>query len=214
MRALLAFAALMLIGAAAPTAAGPSFSCEGALSASEAAICSDPELAAWDRAVAQLYPFQRSQGAVTPAEQREWLTRRDRCGSDRLCLRSAVMDWPGFPAPSGYGSRFDRRSGRDFASLEVAALGGGWYVFSVTAIHIVLDSKGREVTANTGDAYGVFRLIAGNARFDSDPSQQMACKVDFSRQGLGWRLADNGQCGGLNVTLSGHYQQSRKYKRR
>ena len=213
MRLAAALLAPLLLAAAGP-ADSPSFACTGPLNPSEAAICADPELAAWDRAVALLYPIQIKQGAVTPAEQREWLELRDRCADDRVCLRATYQSWRGFPAPSGYGSRFDRRSGRDIASLEVAPLGGDWYAFSVTAIHIVQDRKGRPLTANDGGADGVFRLVAGKGQFDSQPGEEMACRVEFEKQPSGWWLEDNGQCGGLNVTLNGEYLRSGGRKRK
>ncbi|MFM5924758.1 MAG: lysozyme inhibitor LprI family protein [Novosphingobium sp.] len=205
MRALAAPFVWLLLGAAGP-ANTPSFSCSGTLTPAEVAICADPELAAWDRAIAMFYPVQRKQNQIAIAQQKDWLARRDQCGTDKACLRQAFSDWPGFPAPAGFGAGFDRPARYDTAGLEIAPIGNGWYAFSANAIHMVLDRRGRFVTANEGSIDGVVQLTGGRGHYSAEPGDEYSCKIDFTRQPGGWKLDDNGQCGGVGVTLTGSYR--------
>ncbi len=99
-------AAALAIGFMAPggspaSAAVPSFSCSGPLSPAERVICSDPDLAALDRAVAVAY---RNKFDGLPVEsgnaleevvkslvftQKAWLKHRDSCGANRGCILKA-----------------------------------------------------------------------------------------------------------------------------
>ena len=204
--ALLAIFAIPLLGAAAP-AALPSFPCAGALSSAEAAICGDPELAAWDRAVAKLYRVQRKAGDIKPSDQRQWLSRRNECGSNRTCLAEVYLNWPGFAMDAnGFGTLY-RRSGtqkRDPASLEIMPITDGWIYFSVTALHIQVAPGG----VNDGKAWGLVQMQNGVGTFDETPGQDFACRFQLRQRGIGWSIEDFGRatsCGGLNVTLNGLY---------
>lgn len=87
----------MLTGGVAD--AGPSFDCRRAGTPTEIAICSDPTLAALDRALAQAW---KSGGR--PANQAAWLRSRDACGADVPCLtnsmRTRVFALGGQPEPT------------------------------------------------------------------------------------------------------------------
>ena len=212
MRALPALLALVLLGAAAP-ANQPSYSCTGTLSLSETTICASPELSAWDRAIALFYSVQRKHSQITAARQKEWLGTRDRCGADPTCLRRSFANWPGFPIVGPFGASFERPARHDGAGLEIAPIGSGWHAFSVQAIHIVLDQRGRMLTANDGNVAGVVLITAGRGHFSTEPGDEFSCEIDFIRSRNGWLLKDNGQCGGLNVTLTGNYRPFRAGQR-
>lgn len=70
---------------------GPSYNCAKAATPTEYAVCSSEDLWALDRAMASLYFFfrensnaYRSQEFLT--SQRNWLKRRNACGSSEVCL--------------------------------------------------------------------------------------------------------------------------------
>lgn len=75
----------------------PSFPCSRASNASEVTICRRPDLAALDRQLANVYLAKRqtatgSAAANLQIEQREWQTRRNGCGANDLCLRTAMTE--------------------------------------------------------------------------------------------------------------------------
>jgi uncharacterized protein len=90
----------LLIVAAPPAAADPSFVCTGNLTVTEKTICADDSLAAMDVALAAAYksklenPGPRDyslddpRGAI-PITQKAWLAHRDGCGADKACIRKA-----------------------------------------------------------------------------------------------------------------------------
>ena len=206
MRALLALLLLVLLGAASP-ADRPSFDCAAASNLAEMAICGDPELAAWDRAVARLYRSQRNAGDIKPSDQRQWLSRRDECGRDRTCLAKIYRSWSGFELNAqGFGTLY-RRNGtqpRDPASLEVLPITGGWIYFSVTALHVQVAPGG----VNDGQAWGLVQMHKGLATFNPEPSRDFTCRFYLRQSGLGLSIEEFGKatrCGGLNVSLSGFY---------
>jgi hypothetical protein len=211
-RALLTLFALLLLGATGPVRQ-PSFSCQGALTPTEQAICADPELAAWDRAIDVLYPRQLKERGITRVQQKEWLDRRNTCAADPTCIRRSYGAWPGYPGDPGWPS-FSRRARYDTGTLSIAPLGGGWYGFSIQAIHIVFDRRGKMLTANEGNFDGVVLVRNGRGHFSSEPGSEFSCEIDFALRADGWRIADNGQCGGLNVILDGDYLPDRKSTRK
>lgn len=77
--------------------ASPSFDCRRASTASERAICASPRLASLDRALSAAYrQARRSAGgrlrSILLQDQRDWLSRRDRCRTDRACLEIAMRE--------------------------------------------------------------------------------------------------------------------------
>lgn len=73
---------------------GPSFDCARASSATERAICDDPNLWGPDRAIAALYSVHRD-GATAEVKarlrdsQRSWIAWRDGCDADTACVVEA-----------------------------------------------------------------------------------------------------------------------------
>jgi uncharacterized protein len=87
----------LLIVAAPPAAADPSFACAGNLTVTEKTICADGSLAALDVALAAAYksklenPGPRDYSLDDPRDaipitQKAWLAHRDSCGSDNACI--------------------------------------------------------------------------------------------------------------------------------
>ncbi|SFU08697.1 Protein of unknown function [Kosakonia arachidis] len=81
----------------------PTFSCNAKLSDTEQVICSDNELAAWDRSVNDAYTIQlQQQQDIDPADkaalagmkaaQRDWLKKRNQCQADAACLTKSMRD--------------------------------------------------------------------------------------------------------------------------
>jgi uncharacterized protein len=99
-----AIVALLMWPSASPAAAAtPSFSCAGALSPTEAAICSDDGLAALDRALTAAYKNKfdglpvESGNALDEVvgslviTQNAWIAFRNSCGADKTCIRKAYL---------------------------------------------------------------------------------------------------------------------------
>jgi hypothetical protein len=77
---------------AQPEPARPSFDCAGARLATEKAICASPELAYYDSTMAALYVQRRrsltgARRQQLTSQQRNWLNRRNSCGSNLSCLK-------------------------------------------------------------------------------------------------------------------------------
>ena len=78
-------------------AAAPSFSCSGNLSDTETVICGSDQLARLDNELADLYARvldRAGDGDVDMIrdEQKDWITRRNRCRFDQACIRRAYVD--------------------------------------------------------------------------------------------------------------------------
>lgn len=72
---------------------GPSYNCSKAGTKTEFAVCSDPDLWAMDRVLSHIYSLYRQHtktdvSRIFLQDQRDWLVRRDRCGSAMGCLKS------------------------------------------------------------------------------------------------------------------------------
>jgi uncharacterized protein YecT (DUF1311 family) len=77
----------------APVAA--SFECSQAESVVEKTICSDYDVAAWDRSLSAAYRMAEERSGATSElveSQREWLAERDTCGADVACLRQKMSN--------------------------------------------------------------------------------------------------------------------------
>lgn len=73
-----------------------SFPCEQASTATQKAICSDVELAAWDRSVAaglrRVLDYKDGEDkAKVLRDQMAWQAERDRCGGDRACIEEQLF---------------------------------------------------------------------------------------------------------------------------
>jgi uncharacterized protein YecT (DUF1311 family) len=76
--------------------ATPGFSCSGNLFPTEAVICSDEGLASLDRQLAAVYGsnlenLPADQQAELKATERTWVAERNRCRTDRSCIRNAYQ---------------------------------------------------------------------------------------------------------------------------
>jgi hypothetical protein len=201
--------ALLLIGAAA-IPGRPSFSCKGNLSAAERAICADPELAAWDQAMAKVYRLIDKSDTWQAERHATWLAQRNRCGSKRTCLLGAYRKWPGFSmVVSGVGLSMHRQGTdpAEPADLEVMHIYGAWHYFAVDALFIRDAANGN---VNTGTVSGVFALRGDKAGFDERPGQPYVCRFTITRNDpRHWTInqsAPESQCGGMGVNLSGDYR--------
>jgi uncharacterized protein len=68
------------------TSPGPGFDCDHALIATEKKICASPTLARLDEV---LKVYADASGQIQSPVQKEWLGRRNKCGSDESCLKRA-----------------------------------------------------------------------------------------------------------------------------
>lgn len=78
----------------AMAAVTPSFDCRGDTNAVERAICNDPGLSARDRALSEAYyrladTLPQAERFALPDQQRDWIRRRNGCGSLVPCLANA-----------------------------------------------------------------------------------------------------------------------------
>ena len=78
-------------------AVSPSFNCGVRLNATEARICANPTLADLDRKMADTYSWLlgRQSGSgrnELKKDQRNWLFRRNRCGSNDRCIEDEMYD--------------------------------------------------------------------------------------------------------------------------
>lgn len=202
---------LVLLCAASP-APKPSFTCTGNLSPTEKAICSDTELAAWDRAIAKVYRVQGHDGSVSFVDQRRWLAERNECGADRDCLLKVHREWLGWESQaSGFGTGYHRvGTGRnDFAILEILPIVDGWVYFSIFSTHAQSDVSG---AINDGEAWGLIQIRNGKGVYDDAPGKKYGCRLTIEREAADYWLieevGDDSICGGLNVTLTGSYRRT------
>lgn len=195
----------------AQAALPPSFRCAPPLTQTEHTICRDPELAAYDRAMAWANRRGWRSGQSTRTGQRGWLSRRDACGGRRDCILASYrewideLDWPDFREPSL--ERLDK--GEDWRSLYVRSLGEGWFLFSVTAIHIYDPRDGRGKNMSDAGATGVVHLTDGRGVWFRDPAASISCGMGMTRlSARRWRLIEISRwCGGVGATVSGDYRR-------
>lgn len=203
-----------LLAAASPNT-GPSFSCSRASTPTEKVICSDPELAAWDRAHAQVYRQLDHGWDMTLPQQREWLAMRDKCVANKPCLLATYRDWPGFRhVMGGVGTAYERigTGRRDPASINILPIHGQWYFFSLTALHQQTSDPG---STNTGLISGLVELDRGTATYSEGPEDH-DCRFHLRKTPRGWEIEEFGtssQCGGLNVFVSGTYVSMKRGRR-
>jgi len=97
-----------------PRTQSPSFNCNVRLNPTELRICSNPELAGLDRSMAEVYRWLSAQLSAHKLhelknDQKNWLSVRNRCGTNDSCIRSEILDRtaylneyfePGSPPPA------------------------------------------------------------------------------------------------------------------
>lgn len=227
-----ALALLIPVNGQAPT--GPSFRCDGALTPTERLICGDAELSAYDRAVAFAWSHKWRPQYPEWASQAAWLRLRDECGAERQCVLETYRGWirglsfldsdragealmRAGDAPSDGSDpmlgTLQSPTGEvkplgDSGGLFIHPLGGDWYLFAAQASHFYDPHDGLGANVSTSEAGGgLIHLVRGSARYDEDPSAEIACRLDFTRlpEG-GWRLDEDEGCSGLGSTLSGIYR--------
>lgn len=76
---------------------GPSFSCSGNLNAAERTLCQRPDIAEYDRMMADVYKWLRTELNATEqrelrSDQQDWLRTRNACRTDGDCLLALYLD--------------------------------------------------------------------------------------------------------------------------
>jgi hypothetical protein len=199
--------AALLALASTPLSPGPAYDCARATLPVERAICADARLAAYDRAVAALYRAElakRGRAGAAPAQQ-AWLAERNRCRTPNCLIegyRERFLDLAG--AGGMDAQRLPSEEDRD-AFLEIAPIGGGWFMFYATDIWIYPDGN----NANTAESRGVFRLAGNRGEFE----EEGGCTIRFQPlPRRRWRMTEPEKAagrpcgGGLNTGFSGIYR--------
>jgi uncharacterized protein len=191
---------LLLILALLPQAAlaQPSFDCANASSTVEKAICEDAnyDIAARDAAMSRLYSAVKGQGGheALLAGQKEWLSRRDACDSDRDCLSrvyderlaelaSAAGDEQGVTGAYGYALEKETNFGSAVIIREAdGTLSGNIDTVSGPTYHTcgvsfdgarpigqswLWEAPPEDTVADDGPCRVLFTPAAGNMRIDS-----------------------------------------------
>jgi hypothetical protein len=215
---------------------GPSFSCAGRLMETERAICSDPALSAYDRAMTWAHARGWLPSEVSKGRQSQWLAQRNACAGRNSCILDAYHSWISRldfeMAPS---SNFERTgladnhgddnllgslqspSGSvtqlgDRGELFVQPMGGNWFLFRVHATHSYDPHDGRGPNVSTGDMTGLVQLSRGGGTWYADLVSPKSCSVRLIRVSPDrWRIIETGVCSGLGATSTGSY---RKVKRK
>ncbi len=204
---------LSLILLATSVADLPSFACGPKNSPTEAAICSDPELAAYDRAMALAY---RRMPAAIRATQRAWLAERDRCSDVpkiKVCLRREYIDR--LLTAGGIFGTSQRpkqatvptylRSPEDGPGvLSLLDVGGGKFVYHLSATFFSEASPGHPEEIS-GDTFGVIQMNNGVGHEVATHE----CDFTLRRQGDGWLISGAGTCLGMNNNPDGPYRPRR-----
>lgn len=213
--------------------AEPSFSCVGALSPTEEAICADAELRAYDSAMHFAYTRKWSWMDRRWSTQRKWLAYRNKCGADRGCVLAAYKQWlEGLDPVEDVGSPLPRVAGppdeggdlmlgslqsptgevtnlKDTGELFIQPLGEDWYFFKAFAVHAYDPHDGLGANASTSGALGLVHLTHGIGRFVDDPQEEMTCTLQITKLPDGaWKLDEEGDsCSGIGSSLTGIYRR-------
>jgi uncharacterized protein YecT (DUF1311 family) len=170
---------LIVLSLRCDLAVGQSFDCRKAASSTEKAICGSSELSALDSRMAaawrrstEIFAGPEAEAMLEPLrnEQRQWLGRRNACGSDLRCLRNiyqqrnAVLEFRPFPetAPvdrfvgifthegfmTAYIQRLDAISAR--VLVEGADPESGRWICHFEGIGIVRESRLEALDTETG----------------------------------------------------------------
>lgn len=193
-----------MISLALVALATASFDCTKATSSVEFAICTNPSLAARDRALQLIYRHRHKSPSLIQ-EQREWIREREKC-HDEGCIQNAYDDRILLLGLS------ESLLGRIFisypndGSLNVVELGGGWQLFAILALW----GKKMPGGPNFGDATGVVQIVNGRGRWINAEG----CVLSFQRTEAAWSVRENNKCQwGKNVTMDGIYRLTRGRRR-
>ena len=201
---------LPLMVFAASVADLPSFACTPANAPIEAAICADPELAAYDRAMALAYPRMKP---ALRATQKAWLAERDRCSSVpkvKVCIRRAytrrlLMEGGVFgtsqkperaTVPTYLRSKDDGPGG-----LALLDVGGGKYVYHLWSTYFSYAYSEDHPQEISGDLFGVITMRDGVGH---DAAANI-CAVTIKPNGNAWVVSADSDCLGLNNNPRGTY---------
>jgi hypothetical protein len=188
----------------------PSFTCEPTNSLTEAAICGDPELAAYDRAMALAYHRMKPAARAT---QRAWLAERNRCANAknvRICLRQSYTDR--LLIDGGiFGTRenpenavvptFLRGKENGPGGLALLDVGGGKFVYHLWATFFSYAYDPDHPQEISGDTFGVIKM-SGEVGREVAAHQ---CEFTIKRHDNGWVISDAAPCLGANNNPDGMY---------
>jgi hypothetical protein len=200
---------LSLVLLAAGGADLPSFPCGPTNSPTEAVICGDPELAAYDRAMAVAY---RRMPAAARARQRAWLAERNQCSdtpkvkvcirlkyTERLLTAGGIFGTTERPKQASVPTYLrDPKGGPGVLSL--LDVGGGKFVYHLSATFLSETYPGHPEEIS-GDTFGVIQMENGVGR------EVATHECDFTLRGQsdGWLISDAGACLGMNNNPDGLY---------
>ena len=210
----------------------PSFACAGRFTETEATICSDPVLSAYDRAMAWAFGEGWLSSEAKRSGQTHWLAQRNACADRKSCILAAYHSWIGgldferaprsnferagyadnrgddlllgsLQSPTGSVTRLDDRG-----ELFIQPIGGNWFLFRAFATHSYHPHDGRGPNVSTGDVTGLVLLSKGTGIWVSDPDSHDGCEMRLTRLAESrWRILEIGICSGLGATLSGSYRR-------
>jgi hypothetical protein len=211
---------------------GPSFSCIGNLGETEAAICSDGTLAAYDRAMS--WAYARGWHSIEAEErgQSSWLAQRNNCAGRKDCIFEAYHRWISALAferapPSNFertgpvdihvgepaNGRLRARKGSlaqldDWGALFVQPIGGNWFLFRATATHAYDPRDELGPNVSTGDVTGLVHLSKATGVWVPYPHSPGSCEIRLTRMpSEGWWIDEVGYCSGIGAKLTGQYHR-------
>jgi len=196
----------MMLAVVALAVSGPA-TCPRVSSKVEQLICNDEQLRRFDAALMAIVRTAPSKRV----EYRRWLVQRNKCAA-RSCLvdtyETRLLD---AISEGTTGARHYRSRPND-GDLDILALGGGWFVFSVV---------GKWATGNGSwnfaEQGGSFRLDAKGIAVNK-PADEDDCGWKVERlAGDRWRVStitskpiSGFECYGLNATIDGTYSSSQR----
>ena len=206
---------LPLIVIAASIADLPSFPCGTTNSPIEAFICHDPELAAYDRAMALAYPRMKPPARAT---QKAWLAERNLFGGARkvkVCLRRLYTDRL-LMGGGIFGTRenpanasvltFLRSNADGPGGLALLDVGGGKSVYHLWASFFSYAYDPDHPQEISGDIFGVIEMVGGVGH----EVATRLCEFTIKRRGSGWIISDADPCLGANNNPNGTYLLKRR----
>ena len=201
---------LPLVVFAAIAADIPSFPCGPMNSPTEAAIYSDPELSAYDRAMAIAY---RQMPPNMRATQKAWLATRNKCGESKklkVCLRRAYTDrllqqggiFGTSEKPEAASVPVFRRTNDGGpGGLALLDVGGGKFVYHLWATFFSYAYNPSNPEEISGDTFGVIEMKAGHGHEIATNE----CDFTISPYAGGWKIAGADPCLGMNNNPNGVY---------
>jgi len=200
----------LLVLLAAGAADLPSFPCGPTVTPVEAAICGDPELAAYDRAMARAY---HPTSPNARAAQRAWLLTRDRCRGSKWikgCLRQAhvvrLLSKGGLfgtseKPESALVPLFRRAPDQGPGGLALLDVGAGKLVYHLWASYWNYARDPEHPSEISGEQFGVMGMINGVGHENAGE----VCDFTLRKRGNGWAVEGADACLGANNNPNGTY---------